>query len=267
MAYRLKDIKTPQDFNYEKELKAILKLLQSWDIKATPKGYAEFMKNYTDYQGMEELPEEELIKSFDGCGDGSISTSGLPIRLTREHVGYEDHNQVNGGPLEVLIGALLTHGLVIGQRMGEVDHNTEPYRRIDRIEHAFIMSGGDDHDNPDKELAAIYRKEFHALINDKRSLDEITKQFEGERRALSWGRFLPIITQYVEEHRNFVAYQSSEDKVLAQIYGYIHEQTGSTARYDAFIGTMRAEHGIIINKDGPAFKIHTRFIKKEAVNG
>jgi hypothetical protein len=268
--YRLKDLKTPQDFNYTEELKALLKLLKdTWDIKAAPKGYAKFMKDYTDYQGMEELPEDELIKNFGGCGDGSISSASLPIRLTKEHVGYEDRNQVNDGPLEVLIGVLLTHGLVIGQRMGEINRETEPYRRIADISYAFTMSDGDDY-KPDTvgdcevEFQHIYRREFHALLNtsDERSLKEIRKAFDDERREVAWKYFVQHLNKYLDKLPTFIAYSSSGNKDLHAIWGYLHKQTGSKERFEATVERLKALD-IELERDNVAFILRL----KEIPNG
>jgi hypothetical protein len=67
MSYKLKELKNYMHFSFGKEIEALLKYLATtWDIKALPKGYAAYKKNYKDYQDMEELDEEALLKSFDG---------------------------------------------------------------------------------------------------------------------------------------------------------------------------------------------------------
>ena len=48
MAYNLKDLKKMDDFKYDNEVKAILKLLKdTWDITAEPKESTKFLKLYS----------------------------------------------------------------------------------------------------------------------------------------------------------------------------------------------------------------------------
>lgn len=260
MAYKLSSLNKIEDFNFMSELKALLKLLTTtWDIKAAPKGYAAFMKTYQDYQGMEEIEDqtEALLKSFDGHGDGSISSHSLVVRLTKEHVGYEDRNQVNGGPLEVLISSLLTHGIILGQRLAEFDKHSEPYQLISQIQHVFMMCGGFDTDSSiDKEMEDIYRQEFEALMLGREDLKTITNKFEDMRDALNWSRFIPVMIEYIRKQHSFVAYMGTQDKELAKIFGYIHTQEGTKKRFEEFIKKMKTEYAITIEKDGQhAYKI------------
>jgi hypothetical protein len=249
MAYKLKELKTMNDFKFDRELKAIMKLLKdTWDIKAAPKGYAKFMEDYNDYEGMEDVQENEkqLLRNFKGHSDGTISSDGLVLRLTKEYVGYDDQNQVQEGPLEVLIQVILTHGIVLGQRLAEIDKKSEPYRRIQSIKHAYDMS-----DHTDKELGEIYYKEFEALLNFENisTLREIQDAFESKRRELELKRFIPILQNYIKDHKSFVAYQSSKDKELLALWRYIHAQTGSDSRFNNFRKDMIAM-GVDIECDG-----------------
>ena len=248
MAYKLSSLKSTNDFNYDNEIKAILKLLKdTWDIEASPKGYAEYMKSYKDHDGMEEVQnnEEKLLKKFKGHSDGTISSDCLVIRLTKEYVGYDDHNQKRK-PFEVLIQTILTHGIVLGQQLADLDKKSEPYELIEAINHTYEMS-----DHSDKELGKIYDKEFKALMNlkDSRTLQEIRDAFNLERELLERSRFLPILQSYIKKHDSFIAYQSSKDKDLNQIYGYIHTQTGSEKKFNEFLEYMISQ-GINVEPDG-----------------
>ena len=241
MAYQLKDLKKMGDFNYDKEVKAILKLLNdTWNISAEPKGLANFLKTYTDYDGMEEIDEKALLKSFDGHGDGTVGSDCMVIKLTLAHVAYSVRNQVNGGAFEVLIQALLTHGIVLGQRLAEIDRKGEAYKRIDEIRHALIMSS----DQPDEKIAMIYKKELEALlrIEDPKTYQEIYEEKENALKELSRTRFLPVLEKILRRSKPIVIYSSREDEDLRKVWGYIHEQTGSAYRFNAFIDDMKIKN-------------------------
>jgi len=249
MAYELSSLKKMDDFSYYKEVKALLNFLQTnWDISAAPKGLDKFLKGYTDYQGMEEINEKALLKSFNGHGDGTAGSDCLVVKLTLEHVAYSVKNQANGA-LEVLIQALLTHGIVLGQRLANIDRKGEAYRRIEEIQHAFIMA-----DSPhDPELGMIYKKELKDLlnINNKLSYDEIYEEKEKKLRELERERFLPVLSRIMKRKSSVVVYQSETPDIRAT-WGYIHTQTGSDSRYKAFVEDLK-QQGVSIKKDGNGY--------------
>jgi hypothetical protein len=258
MSYNLNDLKSPNDFSFDREVRAILKYLKgTWDISAAPKGYAEFMKNYKDYQGMEELDEGALLKSFEGANDTTVVSLPLPVRLTKEHTGYEDRNQVNGGPLEVLISSLLTHGAIIGQHLVQSD-TTELYKRLRAIEHSFVMSGGDEYDKDvpegdETDLMHAYRKEFHALIStkDMRKAGEITKDFDNKRQEISLNYFLDSLKGYMWGESQITLYHSSDEK-RNKLWGFLRSMTGSERKFKIVVDVLK-QKGISIEKDHEVF--------------
>lgn len=253
MAYKLKDLKKMDDFKYYNEVKAILKLLNdTWNISAEPKGLTEFLKTYTDHDGMDEIDEKALLKSFDGHGDGTVGSDCMVVKLTAAHVAYSVRNQVNGGALEVLIQALLTHGIVLGQRLAEIDRKGEAYKRIDEIRHALVMSA----DSGDPEMDWIYKRELEFLLdtNHPRSYEEIYEAKEQEIRDLERRRFLPVLSKIMRRKKPIIAYSSKEDEDLRTVWGYIHQQTGSDKRFKAFVEDMKQQN-VSIKQDGDCFII------------
>ena len=109
--------------DYEAQCLALLEhLALHWDgiddIK--PKGYAEFLKDYEDFQGIEEWginerPKQEAVfNGFDNSTAGGFNFIGstcLP------HVAYDDTNQ-GRPPIMVLIGACVSYGMAIGEIYG-----------------------------------------------------------------------------------------------------------------------------------------------------
>jgi len=135
MAYKLNQLQY-DEINFDKEVKALTKFLSTgWEISAQPKGYAAYLKDYRDYQGMEDLDEEALLKSFEGHdGAGTVSLPFV-LQVSLPHVAYDDKNQ-GRRPLDVLIGAILSYGMLLGKRMAEVDTRSEVHYRMTWLYHA-----------------------------------------------------------------------------------------------------------------------------------
>ena len=262
MPYSLKDLKSPGEFSFDKEVRAIMKYLNdNWNISAAPKGYAEFMKNYKDHQGMEELDEEAIIKSFEGASDTTMLSLHLAILLTKEHTGYEDRNQVKGGPLEVLVSAILTHGAIIGQHLVQSD-STELYKRLSALEHSFAMSDCDEYDKDaiggeGEDLMHAYRKEFHALINtrDMRTSNEISKDFDLKRQEISLSYFLESLQGFMWGESQVTIYHSSDEN-RNNLWRFLRSMTGSERKFKIVEDVLK-EKGISVEKDFEAFILRT----------
>lgn len=83
-----------------------------------PKGYDEFLKDYDDYEGMEELDCNALEEEFEGIDASECRSHSLPVRLSLPHVAYDDTNQ-GRNPLRVLVGTIYSQGLGIHQEVND----------------------------------------------------------------------------------------------------------------------------------------------------
>ena len=90
-----------------------------WTGSIKPKKYKEFLEDYEDYAGMEELNTKELEESFKGFIDSTAASFSFPVKTSLPHVAYDDTNQ-GRCPLRVLISACLSHGLIIGEQRGKL---------------------------------------------------------------------------------------------------------------------------------------------------
>ena len=178
MAYKLKDLKS---FQFSKEMDAILKYLKKhWRISASPKGYKEYLKDYQDFKGIENLDEAGLLKSFDGHGDGGTSSFPFPIRVSLPHVAYDDRGQ-GRGTVETLLGAVLAHGIFIGMRLAVIDPLSDARCRLSHARYAYSMSQSEN----DPAVLEIYRMELGEYFNNN-DIDymDIYNKYQGERRRI-----------------------------------------------------------------------------------
>jgi hypothetical protein len=84
-----------------------------WDVKdLKPKGYDEFVKDYEDFKGMQELDAEALKKEFKGYADQSPGSDCFPILISLPHVAYSERYR-GRPPLRELIGACIRYGMLI----------------------------------------------------------------------------------------------------------------------------------------------------------
>lgn len=70
-------------------------------------------QGYKDFDGAHD-PEHDLSEDFEGVGFVLQSADDLPVRLSLLHVVYDQVCQARS-PLEVLIGACITHGSRLGE--------------------------------------------------------------------------------------------------------------------------------------------------------
>jgi hypothetical protein len=260
MAYNLEDLKNAHDFNLEKEVKAILDYLKKfWMIEAAPNDYEQYMKMYEDYQDMDDDLEESCLKMFKGHDGSSSMSFPFPVAVSKPHVAYEDCNQVNYGPLGILVRNLIIHGSQIGMRIADLEKKTDAHRKIHGISHAYNMS-----DHTDKELGEIYLQEFKAYLEDEnQSYQEIHDKYEGKREELFWSRFITPFLDYTKKNRTFPVYHFMGNKLLSGFYCYIHSQNGSENRFNKFLEKIKP-YGITVKKDGQyAFIIQ----RKKVSNG
>jgi hypothetical protein len=113
--------KTPKGLQgHGEECEAIHEfLLKYWEglEGVQPKDFEEFLKDYCDYDGMEEWDEfcrkrqEDDFKGFDDSGAGSFN---LVATLSLPHIAY-DHTNQGRNPLRMLISAIMGYGFSRGE--------------------------------------------------------------------------------------------------------------------------------------------------------
>lgn len=106
-----------KDWDYEKVEKIITNTIKNdfpESTKLKPKGWEKFKKNYHDYDGMSNFDSAKAKKEFGGMHSG-IGCPPFEVRVALPYVMYDDTNQ-SRKPLEVLVGAVLTHAYVMNER-------------------------------------------------------------------------------------------------------------------------------------------------------
>lgn len=102
-----------QDF--EKISKSIIDFIKiNWDVKAKPKDYAEFLKDYEEGKCM-----GEMVPEFKGFDDSTASKPSFASLMSTPSVAYSDKEQ-DRNPLHTMISSILAHGILIGERRGEL---------------------------------------------------------------------------------------------------------------------------------------------------
>jgi hypothetical protein len=83
--------------------------------KLRPKGWKEFKKNYIDYAGMSEFDSRAAKKEFGGMNSGTACSHAFEVKVALPYVMYDEINQ-NRKPLDVLVGAVLSHAYVLNEK-------------------------------------------------------------------------------------------------------------------------------------------------------
>lgn len=116
----LKGVKLDDVNNFSGIVDSLMTYIKKyWKCDVAPKGYKEFCDDYDDYEGMEELDEEKLEKEFKGFADSSACSFSFPIKMSLPYIAYDDLGQ-GRDPLNGLVSNVLAHGLIVGQKRGEL---------------------------------------------------------------------------------------------------------------------------------------------------
>lgn len=290
MSYKLDDLNEVNQFDFHKETRAILEyILKTWDITAAPKGYDKFMKDYHDHDGQEEVEEqtEALLKSFKGhAGDFTTLAYPFPVAISCPFTGYDDRNQVNGGPLEVLISAIMTHCVQIGMRLEQLNPRSDAHKRTDAIRHALNMCGALDDTPTDnqcareirfalrmekpyslKEMREVIKITYHSelmtyLKDNKKSTKTIQDEFNKVRRLIARSQFLCQFKKYIKKHNNFVVYHGMTNEILKSFYVYFHDHSLSNTRKTELKKDMDDLNVKVIPDGQYAFKVSKKQRRK-----
>jgi len=116
----LKDVETDDIIGFSDTMEGIFKYIKkNWEGEIKPKGYDKFMEGYSDFDGIDEIDVKALNKEFKGYNDATAGSFGFHIKTTLPHVAYDDACQ-GRKPLEVLMGACLSHGMIIGEKRAQM---------------------------------------------------------------------------------------------------------------------------------------------------
>lgn len=221
MSYKLSDLKDINDFNFSTEAEALYSyFMKNWSIKAKPKGYDKFLETYTDYAGMDDLDEEALQKSFDGHGDAPVTSFPFVTAVSLPHVAYEDTNQ-GRDPIRCLIASILTHGILIGQRLAYLDEHSDSRRRMDSAKYAYDRAKRTD----DPELYKIRIQEFEKYFMDDHfgiPTDQIKKEYEALFEQALQNKLTEAIIACVPE-KGSVSISSQSKGKLGKFWGVLFE--------------------------------------------
>lgn len=107
-----------KNWNYEKNVTTIIHHLKDnfpYASKVRPKNWHKLAKNYSDYDGIQELNSDYLKQLFGGMNSATAGSSSFEIRTSLPYVMYDDKCQ-GRKPLEVLIGAIVGHAYVMNEK-------------------------------------------------------------------------------------------------------------------------------------------------------
>jgi len=237
MSYTLKSLKSLDDFSFDTETKAILDHLNNtWDISAAPKNY--------DKHSTEPIPESDSYPDFKGHGDSSAGSFHLIPNLSKENVAFSDSDQ-GRPPLDTLVSAILTHGILLGKRMADLDHYSEANKKLDYVKHCLTHAGFANI----PEIKHSFLKEAETYMN-KDNLGLLTldtnKQFEKERLTIIKDKISQKILSLLKETNKPITFtDTSDNPLLKKYYGILYELYVYSRNHDTLKKTL-SKMGILI---------------------
>ena len=227
-------IRELDNFDYSQHVDALIEnIKKSWNVSARPKGYNEFIKDYKDFKGQEELDETEMLKEFDGCDDSGARSFPFPIRISTPHVAYDDICQ-GRKPLETLIGAIFGYGIAYGQRYEQVGDNTDTSFRLSMIDHCWtgMMC------SKNEKKRDLYYSEFDELINNKTRCLKIIEKYNRLRESVDKELVIPLIKKMMTRIKKgeFTLIQN-KFKIQGSVWSTLHSMC---------VGRIKKENPVFI---------------------
>jgi hypothetical protein len=156
------------------------------------------------------------------------------MRVSLPHVLYDDCGQ-GRKPLETLIGAVLGYGMLLGERMAEVDEDSEANYRLHLASHIFFMSLC--HED-DPEIKETYANEITKILdpkNNREPYDKFYEEFEGYRYNILKERFKKALEEALTKSATLTLY-SSKDEKKHYLWGFLWQVSRSSqTRYEALL--------------------------------
>lgn len=87
--------------------------------KLRPNNWKSMLKNYKDYDGIAQIDHQKLAQEFKGSNFQYAGALSFSERVHVAHVAYDYTNQ-DRKPLEVLVGAILTHAHQVNSKNNEI---------------------------------------------------------------------------------------------------------------------------------------------------
>jgi hypothetical protein len=197
------------NFNFSNEMDAILRFIKKrWNIKAEPKEYRKYIKNYQDYQDMDTLDEKALLKAFKGHGDGGVCSPPFVTRVSLPHVAYEDKGQ-GRKPLRTLLGAVLGHGMLLGERIATLDPHSDLGMKMSFAEHAFFNMRYAE----DPLMLKSYADELLEHLKESKkhiTYEETHKKFEAIRKRILERKLHGRFKEYLKGKGEIILHNKSE---------------------------------------------------------
>jgi hypothetical protein len=169
MSFSLKSIRSRDGIDFDRNCLALVEWLRKhWDIKAEPRcpeGYVGARETYRDFDEMDSVNETELVKEFCGHDAGGTVSFPFPINVSLPHVLYNDTNR-GISPFQTMVGAIMRYGMLLGERLAEVDESSEQNHKLFLAKHAFAMYRSEE----DPELQITYEMEIDEYLNKSNTL-------------------------------------------------------------------------------------------------
>jgi hypothetical protein len=84
---------------------------ETWEGSILPKGYKEFINNYEEYKGMNDVN----IDCFTGFVNDTATSYSFPVATSIPHIAYDDREQ-GRDPLQMLISSCVSYGMQVQER-------------------------------------------------------------------------------------------------------------------------------------------------------
>jgi len=135
-------IKKFEELNYSGHAEILIKWIKEhWNVgNPKPKGYKEFLaKKESDFEGLEELDEKQLLKDFPGFDDSSAGSNAFPVKMSMPHIAYDDTQQ-GRDPLTMLVSNIFSYGIRYGQVLEGVYSSSGMNHKIHHLSHCMSMA-------------------------------------------------------------------------------------------------------------------------------
>jgi len=120
MKQEIRTVTNKDDLGYTPNVDHIVSFLKKfWNVKALPKDYLKYRRGYTDFDGMDTYPYDDMRHAFKGLDNQGAGHFDITRQLSAPDVVYGNCCQ-GRSPLHTLVGAIFGYAFQCGYKYADL---------------------------------------------------------------------------------------------------------------------------------------------------
>ena len=195
---------------------------------------------------MDTFNEKAVLRAFKGHGDGGVCSPPFVTRVSLPFVTY-DHVCQGRKPLETLLGAVLGHGMLLGERIAAVDPHSDSGMKMTMALHAFNSMRFAE----DPLILKSYADELEEYLKESKrhiNYDETYKKYEALRKKILERKLHGEFKEYLKD-KGIVILRNKSEGIEREYQRALYDLTFIYSTRQLFEEAMKRA-GILVKQCG-----------------